>query len=86
MHLYDGTPGWTFKSRTLALALTCLEDETGPEGHALSDELDDQVGTWYEADTLVNYAAAARERYMKKHGKNLEPGEFVIVRDTRPKD
>ena len=82
MLLYDGTPGWDNRSRTLAVALTILEDETGRHGHPLAEELDPNSNGWYQAEVVINEATAEYERFMK-NAKDLEPGSMVVIRDTR---
>lgn len=81
--LIDGAEGWDERSRTLALALQVMEDTTGPEGHALADEMDPDTNGWWEPEVVVNEAVAARQRFTKDEGKNLEPGAMVIIRDGR---
>lgn len=81
----DGGRKWDPRSRTLAVALTTLEDETGQTGHALADELDPDTNGWWEAHVVVNEAVAEQQRFIKEHGKDLEPGAFVIIRDGRVK-
>lgn len=84
MQMYDGTEGWGHRSRLLALALQVMEDETGQEGHPIADELDPDMNGWYEAEVLTNEAVAARQRHAKNY--KPQPGEFVVIRDTRPTD
>lgn len=80
MELIAGIPGWGERSRVLAVALIKLEDETGPEGHALSDELDPDSNGWWEPHVVVNEAVAVRQEFMEKEGKNLERGAHVFIR------
>ena len=74
---------WPERDQRLALALTQLEDETGPEGFPVADEYDPDMDGWYEAKERVNFAAAARER-AEKRIKDAEPGTRLVVVDTRP--
>ena len=84
MQLHANIPGWTYQSRMLAMALTALEDDTGPEGFPLAEELDPDSEGWYEAEVLTNQAVAARHRHAKDY--KPQPGEFVVIRDTRLPD
>ncbi len=68
----------------LAVALTKLEDETGPEGFPLDEEMDSRTNGEWEAVVVTNEAVATREQYMKTKGKDLEPGQRVVVRRRPP--
>ncbi len=71
---------WPDRDRALALALTQMEDQTGPEGHAVVDEMDPDTEGWWEARVVTNQASAARQRFLASdEGKNLEPGAMVII-------
>ena len=83
--LLGGGTDWDFRSRILAVALTQLEDETGPEGHALADEMDPSTNGWWEPHVVHNEATEARQRYLKDNSKTLEPGDYVVIRDGRVK-
>lgn len=73
---------WSVRSRTLALALHELEAQTGPEGFPLDMELDPENDGWFQAEPIVNFAAAARERWIKDHDK-ADPGTRIVVRYTK---
>lgn len=83
-HFLDGGTDWDHRSRTLAIALQTLEDETGPHGFPLDLELDPNMNGWFEAKVVVNEATAAQQRLLKD--AKLEPGSYIIVTDGRPKD
>ena len=74
--------GWSERSRLLAWALLQLEEQTGPEGFPLLDELDPDNDGWFEAHPIINQASAARERWYKDHEK-VDPGTRIVVRYTR---
>lgn len=84
MQLHSGITSWDDRSRILALALQTMEDETGPEGHALADELDPDTNGWWEPKVITNEAVATRERFMKD--AKLDPGDMVIIEDGRPEE
>lgn len=73
---------WSERSRMLALTLARIEANTGPEGFPLEWELDPDNDGWFEAEPVVNFATAARERYLNDH-KNLEPGTRILIRYTK---
>lgn len=75
---------WPVRDRELALALTQMEDETGPEGHPIADEMDPASDGWWEPKAVYNYAVAARQQFMKSEAaKELEPGAMIVIRDGR---
>lgn len=83
-HFLDGGTTWDHRSLILAIALQTLEDETGPEGHALADELDPDSNGWWTPEVIINEATAARQQFMKDNPKP-EPGSYIIIRDGRKK-
>ncbi len=48
--------------------------------------MDPMSNGWWTPVVIHNEAAEVRQRYMKDHGKDLEPGDMVIIRDGRKKD
>lgn len=79
-----GAQGWTYVSRTLAAALTYLDEIRCPRGHYTDDTTDPDAEGWYEVDdSMICEACAALDRYHKDHEHSPpEPGALLFVRDT----
>jgi len=67
----------------MALALTIHEDGMTRHGLPASVVYDDERGSWLEARPIVDYAAAAEQRWLKEN-PNAEPGTVVQIVDTWP--
>ena len=69
----------------MALALTIYEDSLTEYGLPASVVYDHERGTWLEVEEVVDYGAAAKERWAKDN-PNPEPGTRLKVVDTWPGD
>jgi hypothetical protein len=60
---------WDVRDRTLALALTELEDTTSPYGHDMARVLDPRSEGEYEVRTVVDQEQAVLDRWRTQNEK-----------------
>ena len=65
---------WDVRDRSLALALTELEDTTSPHGHDMAHVLDPRSEGEFEVRTVTDQEQSALDQW---HAQNEKPGPGV---------
>lgn len=80
----DFLTGWSKRDRALAESLIEYESQLHSCGHKLQDTTDAMRASWFEAETVVCGACAAKENWTKNN-PTPPPGTVVVTVDTYPK-
>lgn len=65
----SGFAAWDARDRTLALALTVLEDTTSPHGHDIASTLDPRSEGEFEVQTVIDQEQKALDEWHRQNEK-----------------